>query len=302
MREPDSQVIRWDAAGREIAGRRRNGFQHLKYQRAMALVGQRIAHCTRFVDVGCSGGGLPALMAERYGASVVGVEPEVGTLLRLPPGPTGVRWVAGLWQSLPFASGAIQGVAAMEVIGYLTPAGQRVAMAETLRILEPGGWLLFSAWTARRRRLIPESEWRPLLAEHFTIEAEMTLHGGLYESAYAVLERIADRLTHPADLLERLVQGTTTTPPAHCRSGKKWRLLHRLAQSPRSGRRLLALAVILCRSGAGSLVTIRESKTLARLCQVLGQTLMPTRSRTGVILFCRKPSAGAVQSAPGQSG
>jgi SAM-dependent methyltransferase len=92
----------------------------------------------RVLDVGCGPGRLGALIVERTGAHVVGVDssPRMVELAR----ESGLEALVGDVQSLPFATGSFDCALAAWML-YHVPNLDRAA-AELVRVLRPGGLLV----------------------------------------------------------------------------------------------------------------------------------------------------------------
>lgn len=101
----------------------------------------------RLLDVGC-GTGNAALLAARAGSEVVGVDPATRLLEvareRAAVADASVEFVAGSAESLPFPDGAFGLV--VSVFGVIFATDPERAIWEMLRVVQPGGRVLFAAW------------------------------------------------------------------------------------------------------------------------------------------------------------
>src|SRR5207245_6076009 len=98
---------------------------------------------TRLLDVGC-GSGLALRLAADRGADVTGLDASAGLLAharrRLPGAPI----VQGELEDLPFEDGSFDAVPGFNSFQYAArPAS---ALAEAVRVLAPGGRLLYLNW------------------------------------------------------------------------------------------------------------------------------------------------------------
>jgi SAM-dependent methyltransferase len=106
---------------------------------------------TRVLDAGCGAGWYAAELAAR-GATVVGIDASAAMIdharKRFASGPLGAiarqveLTVGDFQQPLPFSNGSFDGVVCSLALHYIHD--WRPTLAEFLRALKPGGWLLFS--------------------------------------------------------------------------------------------------------------------------------------------------------------
>ena len=98
---------------------------------------------TRLLDIGCGGGGLTVLAAER-GAMVQGFDASQALLdiaqKRVPDG----KFTLGDCQQLPFDDGSFDVVTACNCIQFADD--QRLAVMEAKRVLKPGGKFVIGMW------------------------------------------------------------------------------------------------------------------------------------------------------------
>jgi ubiquinone/menaquinone biosynthesis C-methylase UbiE len=96
----------------------------------------------RLVDVGCGAGRLSRALAER-GAAVLGVEPDTiqAEKNRAADPVPGLTFVEARAESLPVASGTIDGVFFFRSLHHVPPDSMDEALREAARILVPGGFL-----------------------------------------------------------------------------------------------------------------------------------------------------------------
>ena len=116
----------------------------------LAMLGERLGgrslEGVSLVDLGCGFGALSAFFAA-HGAQVTGVDPnvarfEVGTAVARRHG-LPIDFVAGRMEALPLPDGGFDLAVQNNSLCYLTGRRQRaLALAETLRVLRPGGVLI----------------------------------------------------------------------------------------------------------------------------------------------------------------
>lgn len=101
------------------------------------------------VDVGCGTGTFAIALAEhRPEATVIGVDgdAEILGLARGKRGADLVDWREGLAQGLPLEDGSADVLTTSLVLHHLLPDEKRDALAETARVLKPGGRLHVGDW------------------------------------------------------------------------------------------------------------------------------------------------------------
>ena len=127
---------------------------------AYELVGPTDLAGKRVLDVGCGRGGTVALLAERFGAEVVGVDlaPEAVAFCRRAHRHPDVRFEVGDAEHLPVEDASFDVVTNVE--SSHTYPDVRAFLTEVRRVLRPGGWFLHTD-------LLPGLRWtevRALLA------------------------------------------------------------------------------------------------------------------------------------------
>jgi ubiquinone/menaquinone biosynthesis C-methylase UbiE len=102
-------------------------------------------HPRSVLEVGCGTGTLTLAMEQAAPETrLVGVDgdPEALDIARSKAAPgSGIEWVEGMAQELPFADGEFDRVVTSLVIHHLVPESKRSALAEMRRVLKPGGRL-----------------------------------------------------------------------------------------------------------------------------------------------------------------
>ena len=101
------------------------------------------------VDVGCGTGTFAiALAGARPDAVITGVDGDPGILglARRKPGAQAVTWRHGLAHDLPLADASADAAVMSLLLHHLSNAGKRRALAETVRVLRPGGVLHIADW------------------------------------------------------------------------------------------------------------------------------------------------------------
>ena len=108
----------------------------------------------RLLDVGCGPGTITAAAAAR-GADAVGVDLADGMLALGRERHPGLRLVKGDAEALPFGDGEFDAVIGGFILNHLPSA--EAAVAETARVLRPGGRLAVAVWDEpSRNRLLGE--------------------------------------------------------------------------------------------------------------------------------------------------
>jgi SAM-dependent methyltransferase len=147
-------------------GHAANGYQrfrHAQLEEAVAQVASALAR-DALLDIGCATGVLTARLATRFGfRRAVGVD-FLATVLdegrRLFPS---LELHEAQLPEMPFEDASFDLVVASEVLYYLTPEARSKAISEVVRVLRPGGYLLFTS---------------ALGSPYFTLESARTLIGG----------------------------------------------------------------------------------------------------------------------------
>jgi malonyl-CoA O-methyltransferase len=145
----------------------------------------------RVLDVGCGAGRYLDLLAGRGAARVVGLDPEPAMLARAAGGALVLR---GGLPRLPIASGAFDAVVCALVVGHLRDLPG--ALAELVRVLRPGGSLVYSdvhpaggalGW----RRTFRAGDGREYAVRHFVHERST------HEAAWAAAGLAVDAVSEP---------------------------------------------------------------------------------------------------------
>jgi 2-polyprenyl-6-hydroxyphenyl methylase / 3-demethylubiquinone-9 3-methyltransferase len=128
----------------------------------------------RALDVGC-GGGLLAEEFARLGCAVVGVDPSVKSLAAARKHAAGqglaIEYHCAMGEALPFTDASFDIVYCCDVLEHVTDLSQ--VIAETARVLKPGGTYLFDTInrTPRSRliviALLQEWRWTALMPPRF---------------------------------------------------------------------------------------------------------------------------------------
>jgi SAM-dependent methyltransferase/NAD(P)-dependent dehydrogenase (short-subunit alcohol dehydrogenase family)/acyl carrier protein len=120
---------------------------------ALELVGDRVLAGLDVLDVGCGRGGTAAMLADRLGASAVGVDlsPEAIAFCRDAHRATGARFEVGDAEHLPFDDAAFDVVVNLE--SSHTYPDMRAFLREVSRVIRPGGSFLHTDLLASQRWL-----------------------------------------------------------------------------------------------------------------------------------------------------
>jgi ubiquinone/menaquinone biosynthesis C-methylase UbiE len=128
--------------------------------RLCAQVLEGLAPGAPVVDVGCGTGTLAIALAAA-GAEVVGVDgdPEVLALAHAKPGAGAVQWRKGSATALPLAGASAERVVMSLLLHHLGAEAKRIALAEAVRVLRPGGRLHVADWGRPRDPLMRGAAW-----------------------------------------------------------------------------------------------------------------------------------------------
>jgi SAM-dependent methyltransferase len=135
----------------------------------------------RCLEIGCGQGAVTRLLVERYGARVVASDYDPAQVAlarkRLADLDERVTFRVVDARAMPFDDAQFDGVFSFQVMHHI-PGGWRQVVAETARVLEPGGWFVFTDLVVSPRagrlvrRLLPrldqleETALHACLAEH----------------------------------------------------------------------------------------------------------------------------------------
>ena len=152
------EVLGWyERHGQSLAGEAgmstletNSGYVERRGVPLLTMLGERLGgrslEGVSLLDLGCGFGALSAFFAA-HGAQVTGVDPnvsrfQVGTAVARRHG-LPISFVAGRMERLPLPDGAFDLAVQNNSLCYLTGRDQRAqALAETLRVLRPGGVLI----------------------------------------------------------------------------------------------------------------------------------------------------------------
>jgi ubiquinone/menaquinone biosynthesis C-methylase UbiE len=103
----------------------------------------------RVLDVG-TGSGIVAIVAAQRGARAIGVDPTNELLAKAREnariaGQDGVAWHDGVAEALPFPDASFDVV--LSQYAHMFSPRPQAAAREMLRVLRPGGFIAFAAWT-----------------------------------------------------------------------------------------------------------------------------------------------------------
>jgi SAM-dependent methyltransferase len=137
------------------------------HQAVCARMMERVSPGSRLqtaLDVGCGAGASTKALLPHVDR-VVGVDPYSGMVKRGAVNVPGAYFVQGKFEALPFANASFELVATAGAINY---ADVKLALAETSRVLQLGGW--FAAYDfSTARRLSVDSE---LTSRHLAFRAQ----------------------------------------------------------------------------------------------------------------------------------
>jgi ubiquinone/menaquinone biosynthesis C-methylase UbiE len=135
-------------------------------------------HC---LEIGCGQGAVTRLLVEQYGARVVASDYDPAQVAlaqeRLADLGEQVEFRIVDARAMPFDDAQFDGIFSFQVMHHI-PGGWRQVVAETARVLRPGGWFVFTdlvvspcagrllRWVLPRLDQLAETALRVCLAEH----------------------------------------------------------------------------------------------------------------------------------------
>jgi len=215
-------------------------FEHAGWQRAAAEYEATFAHASaQFVegllgaagagagvdvlDV-CCGTGVVTAAAARRGAAVTGLDFSVAMLGEARRAHPGLRFDEGDAEALPYADAAFDAVISNFGIHHIANSDR--AMAETRRVLRPGGRLAITTWAAPTENIAWQLLFEAIGAHGDLQAAKAPPSGGNLQTPQAALRlfqaagfsdcraqpvRREWLLSQPCDLLVALARGTART-------------------------------------------------------------------------------------------
>ncbi len=147
------------------------------------LVGSVELEGRALVDVGCGRGGPAALLSQRFGADVLGVDlsPEAVSYCRKANADLPIRFEVGDAEALPVADSSVDVVTNIE--SSHTYPNMPAFLSEVRRILRPGGWFLHTDMLSAYRWV----EIRKFLDENgFVLETDREITESVLASRDAV--------------------------------------------------------------------------------------------------------------------
>ena len=111
----------------------------------------------RYLDVGCGNGQAAIRVAQVGGLEVTGVDvdrEQIAAARALAAGRPNLRFVTADAARLPFPDGRFRIVASNKVTHHISD--WPLALTEMLRVLEPGGWLIYGDFVLPGRRRLQD--------------------------------------------------------------------------------------------------------------------------------------------------
>jgi len=157
----------------------------------------------RCLEIGCGQGAVTRLLVERFGAQAVATDFDPEQLAvaqeRLADLDEWVEFRIVDARAMPFDDAQFDGVFSFNVLHHI-PGGWREVVAETARVLKPGGWFVFTDLVVSPRagrlvrRLLPQLDQLEETALHACL-AKNGLHLEHYERSRGMLVRLMGHCT-----------------------------------------------------------------------------------------------------------
>jgi 2-polyprenyl-3-methyl-5-hydroxy-6-metoxy-1,4-benzoquinol methylase len=185
---------------------RRNAYTMARYQAVLnGLVGHKLVHGAKVLDVGCGDAALSGLIVRRLACELVGID-TTALSLELAAQEFKRRGLAGRFVSIdgynyPFDTGAFDAVVCSDVIEHVQDP--RRMLAEMWRVLVPGGILVLTTpvrYTEQPLDIMHVQEWFPshlqaLSEEVLCTSVELRLsHPVAWAELYASSAPVSGRL------------------------------------------------------------------------------------------------------------
>ena len=201
-------------------------------ERLVALAGLRPA--TAALDVGCGAGATVALLTDRFGLRVTGVDASDAQVRRARAARPDLEFVCGRAEALPFAAGAFDAALCECVLSTVGERGR--VLAETARVLAPNGVLLLSDLYVREGTEETPAGALPSLGRRERVE-------DLLGAAGFVVETWSDQ----TGVLARYLWEVAGSPPARAASPRSGEALGERAQLDRPRPRRLGYFAVVAR-------------------------------------------------------
>ncbi len=253
------------------------GSQSIRLRQVIELALRHSNNFTTFLDVGCGIGiFFNKILAEIDIKEAYGVDISFNAVHFCQCTIPGSKFVQSELPRLPFKNENFDGIVTMEVLYYLSKEDRIAAITELARILKPGGWCCLSGALDGGNKYFSEAMVKELLKDEFYI-CEIDYHRAFL---YGFIERPMIKSLYLERYCEDILNEQAI--PFRISSGKirillNWPWFCRFIRYPVRIASLVAIWIL-------------KLQWPVRLSYWLGKVLIPEKSKTGIIVLCRKGS------------
>ncbi|MBF0611225.1 MAG: class I SAM-dependent methyltransferase [Magnetococcales bacterium] len=191
------------------------GFHRARLKGYAQLANRHFHHWQLWLDVGCHCGHFFRFLPHS-GGSRLGGDVATHALAYAKKQQPQVHWVCMSATDLALPDGRCQVVSLLELLGLLSPAQQKGVLAETRRVLQPGGWLLVAIPMGQNSQLMNEESLHQLLANDFILMEKQYYSFYYFEGITQKLRPWRDRLDYYSHILALFINTPPPLRPACC--------------------------------------------------------------------------------------